>query len=65
MLWKKFKSLTECYNCRKGICKECFDKVQKPTCPFCKYDVRQHMFKRAKELDVDDLIIKVHEHKVL
>ena len=65
LLWKTFKSLVECYNCKKGICKGCFDKLNKPTCSFCKYDVKQHMFKHAEELGVDDLSIKVHEHKVL
>ena len=60
----KFKQLLECGNCKKGICKTCFDQIKTVTCSYCRYHIHDHLHKRIRELGVEDLVIKINEIKM-
>ena len=53
---RESKDFARCSSCKKNVCLECYGKVVSPNCAFCRYDLKQHMFKRAKELNVEELI---------
>ena len=61
---KKFNTIYECGNCRKRVCKQCFEKTNGVTCSFCRYHIHDHLMKKIVELDIGILCLNIHEIRI-